>query len=374
MKRDKAGPIRVLWVVDTITHNAGTERQMIELGRRIDRRKFEIHLATLADSEPAFAAEVFRVSTFPVDSVWTIQGLRQTLRMASMIRSEAFSIVHGFMPRSSILATVAGKLGGAKVILTSRRNLGYYYTRGYLAIIRVLNPLVTRITANCEAARQVAAQYEKVDASKIDVLYNGVDLAAFRNRNGSDELPVPLPAGMKVVGVVANYRPVKDLPLFLKAAAIVAEEEPGTAFLLAGEGDLEEELKELARSLGIADRTIFTSGRGAVPPYLHRMCIGCLSSVSEGLSNSILEYMAAGLPVVATDTGGNRELIEDGRTGFLVRERTPEAFAIPVLKLLRDDRMRASFGQAGLQRCSEMFDIEVAVQKLQTYYESLVRS
>ena len=102
------------------------------------------------------------------------------------------------------------------------------------------------------------------------------------------------------------------------------------------------------------------------------MCIGCLSSVSEGLSNSILEYMAAGLPVVATDAGGTGELIEDGRTGFLVRERTPEAFAAPVLRLLRDDAMRKRFGQAGLERCRRMFDVSVAVENTQTYYENLI--
>jgi glycosyltransferase involved in cell wall biosynthesis len=363
-------PIRVLWVSDTVAHNAGTERQIIEIGRRMDPKKFEVYLATLEDNQPAAAAEIFNLSVFPLISVWTAQGARQVLRMASMIRSKKIPIVHGFMLKSSIVGTLAGKLGGAPVILTSRRDLGYYYTPRSLAVLRMLNPVATRITANCDAARLAAAQLEKVDPAKIDVLYNGVDLQAFNHAGAEPAVPVPRDA--KVVGIVANYRPVKDLPLFLKAAAIVAEEEPDAVFLLVGTGPLEGELKDLARSLGIADRAFFTCGRGAVPPYLHRMHVACLSSASEGLSNSVLEYMAAGLPVVATDVGGNRELIVDGRTGFLVRERTPHAFAAPVIRLLRDGGMRSSFGRAGLERCQAMFDIGVAVKKTENYYEQLI--
>ena len=365
------GPIRVLWVCDTVAHNAGTERQVIEIGRRLDPDKFRIYLATFEGGQPAAASDAFDLNVFPMVSVWTAQGARQIVRMASMIRSQRIAIVHSFMFKSAIAGVLAGRLGGARVILTSRRDLGYFYTPRQLAVLRLLNRMTTRITANSEAARLVAARMEQIDASRIDVLHNGVDMQAFGNDTG-EEPAVPVPRDAKVVGIVANYRPVKDLPLFLKAAAVAAKEMPDAVFLLVGAGTLEGELKELARSSGIAGRTIFTCGRGAVPPYLRRMCIGCLSSESEGLSNSILEYMAAGLPVVATDTGGNGELIEDGRTGFLVRERTPEAFAAPILRLLRDDGMRTRFGQAGLERCRRMFDVSVAVENTQTYYEKLV--
>jgi glycosyltransferase involved in cell wall biosynthesis len=347
---------------------------MIEIGRRMDRRRFELHLATFEHNQPPAAAEVFRITVFPLVSVWTVEGARQVLRMASMIRSKKISIVHGFMLKSSIVGTLAGKLGGAPIVLTSRRDLGYYHTPRTLAVMRLLNPMATRITANSAAARMAAAQLEKANPAKIDVLYNGVDIEVFRNHDADEQPAVTVPRDAKVVGIVANYRPVKDLPLFLRAAAVVATQEPDTVFLLVGTGSLEAELRALAASLGIAGHTIFTCGRGDVPPYLHRMSIACLSSQSEGLSNSILEYMAAGLPVVATDVGGNRELIDDGHTGFLVRERTPEAFAAPVIRLLRDDEMRARFGRAGLERCEQMFDISVAVKNTQNYYEHLVRA
>lgn len=362
-----------MWVADSVAANAGTERQMIEIGRRMDRSRFEMHLATFEANQPPIASQAFQLSVFPFVSAWSPEGMRQIFRMASLIRTKRIDIVHSFMlMRSAIASTVAAKLGGARVILTSRRDVGYHYTPSSLAMMRALNPLTTRITANCEAAKQAAVDRERANPLKIDVLYNGVDIAAITSAARGEEPTVPVPRDAKVVGIVANYRPVKDLHLFLRSAAIVAKQDQEAVFLLVGSGSLENELKDAARSLGIFERTIFTCGRGTVPPYLRSMSVACLTSVSEGLSNAILEYMAAGLPVVATDSGGNRELIEDSRTGFLVRDRTPETFASGVLRLLSDAERRRRFGAAGLQRCREKFDIAVAVRTTEQYYEEVL--
>jgi glycosyltransferase involved in cell wall biosynthesis len=170
------------------------------------------------------------------------------------------------------------------------------------------------------------------------------------------------------VGIVANFRPVKDLPLFLHAARLVASAAPKAVFLLVGQGELKPALESLARSLGIPDRVFFSDGRGRVPDYLARMCIACLSSRSEGLPNAIMEYMAAGLPVVATDAGGIPELVTDGVTGRLVRVRTPDAFAGPIIQLLQDDALRAAMGRRGLERAQAEFDILAAVKRLERFY------
>jgi glycosyltransferase involved in cell wall biosynthesis len=118
----------------------------------------------------------------------------------------------------------------------------------------------------------------------------------------------------------------------------------------------------------------FSDGRGSVPDYLARMSVACLSSLSEGLPNAILEYMAAGLPVVATDVGGNSELVADGVTGYLVRGRTPEAFAEPIIRLLRDDALRTAMGQKGLERARTEFDLSAAVRRLEHFYIGAVEN
>jgi glycosyltransferase involved in cell wall biosynthesis len=102
------------------------------------------------------------------------------------------------------------------------------------------------------------------------------------------------------------------------------------------------------------------------------MSVGCLCSHSEGFSNAILEYMAAGLPVVATDAGGSAEAIEDGVTGYVVRTRDPEAFARPILRLLNDETLRGELGRRSLERCRDEFEIGAAVRRLERYYLDLM--
>ena len=112
-----------------------------------------------------------------------------------------------------------------------------------------------------------------------------------------------------------------------------------------GKGESRSELTNLARELNIANSVFFTDGEGDVRDHLASMSIACLSSISEGFSNAILEYMACGLPVVATAVGGNGEAVLDGQNGYLVRERTPEAYAAPIIRLLQNQDLRRKMGQ-----------------------------
>ena len=212
---------------------------------------------------------------------------------------------------------------------------------------------------------------ESLPLEKVDVLYQGVDMEVYRRGDPAAAAALGIPAASRVVGIVANLREVKDLPLFLRAAQRVAREVPDAAFLLVGQGPLRTALGALASELGIASRVFFTDGRGAVPDYLARMSIGCLSSKSEGFSNAILEYMAAGLPVVATAVGGNAEAVAHGETGYIVAERTPEAFAAPLVTLLRDEPLRREMGRRGLERCRSRFEIAATIRALEDYYGRL---
>lgn len=155
---------------------------------------------------------------------------------------------------------------------------------------------------------------------------------------------------------------------FLRAARIVLDQLPNTAFLLVGHGELKADLERLAVELGIRSSVFFSDGRGAVSDYLARMSIACLTSKSEGLPNAILEYMAAGLPVVATDVGGVSELVEDGMTGYLIRDRTPGAVAAPIIRLLADGTLRATMGRMSLERGRTQFDMDAAVKRLEGFY------
>jgi glycosyltransferase involved in cell wall biosynthesis len=367
--------VRVVCIIDSVAHHAGTENQLVELLRRIDSSRFEMHLCCLEDSERLQKLAVHHKTViFPAPSVFSRNGLLQILALRKYLNQNGIDILHTFMVRANILGVFAANWSRCRVVIASRRNLGYWFTPFYKSLFRFLNARTTRLLANSDSARLVAIGLEGVRPAKVDVLYNGVDIDRYGANQATEESPVKLgiPPEAKVVGVLANLRPVKDLPLFLQAAKIVSMVHPDAVFLIIGRGPLLDELKRLAEELGIADKVFFTNGEGKVVDYLHRMSIGCLSSSSEGFSNAILEYMAAGLPVVATDVGGNREAIEEGVTGFVVPDREPSSFAAPLIELLANEPKRQKMGKASYERCHRLYHIDHATRLQEKYYLELL--
>jgi glycosyltransferase involved in cell wall biosynthesis len=369
--------IRVLFLIDSFAHEAGTENQLIELIRRIDRDRFEIHVACIEDSPKLRSlASIAKTVIFPTVSMFSGQGLAQVFAVNRYIRAHSIDVVHTFMNRSNILGVMAAHGSGCRAVLASRRNLGYWHTPGMLALLRLLNARTTRLVANAVCVKDVVVRSERAAAAKVDVLYNGVDIEQFTPGKGDPQAArrLGIADSSRVVGIVANLRPVKDLALFLRAAAIVARAVPDVVFLIVGHGPLRDDLIRLASELDIKERLFFSSSDGAVLDYLSRMSVACLSSESEGFSNAILEYMAVGLPVVATDVGGNREAIEHGVTGYVVGSRSPEEFAKAIVTLLTDDSLRSRMGAAGLERCRTLFNMATVARNYEHYYARLVGS
>jgi glycosyltransferase involved in cell wall biosynthesis len=365
--------IRVMFVIDSLNQDAGTEKQLIALVRNLDPSHFETIVACIEDGEPLRQlAPRAATLVFPFTRVFSLRGLVQARRLRSEINRRRVDIVHTFMVRATILGVMAARGTVCKTVLTSRRNVGHWYTPFYVRVFRFLNRRTTRIVANSEGAKRAAMEIEGAPESQIDVLYNGVDLAQF---SAVSDVSAPGALGIapaaRVVGIVANYRPVKDLAMFLEAASMIAAHDSRVVFLLAGRGPLREQLGQIAQRLGIANKVFFTDGVGSVASYLALMEVACLSSRNESFSNAILEYMAAGLPVVATDVGGNREAIVDGVTGFLTPAGEAPAFAKAVIALLDDERLRKGMGERGRARCRERFGMEACIRRLEDYYESL---
>ena len=365
--------ISLCLLCDTVGFDAGTERLVAEIARRLDPSKLDVHVCCLEDSSQLQSLNgICRTAVFPLASLYSPQGIRQLVSLRSYLESNQIRIVHGFMTKTNILA-VLSSIGSQRIVITSRLNTGYWYTPLWKFVFRILNSGTTRVLTNSEVGRTIVAEAERLDPQKIDVLYQGVDADRFRAGAGDPAAcnRLGIPEAASVIGIVANLRPVKDLPLFLRAAKIVAERCPQAAFLIVGHGQQLGELQALADELGIHDRVFFTRGEGRVIDCLARMSVACLSSESEGLSNAILEYMAAGLPVVATDVGGNREAVLDGETGFLVRERTPAAFARPLIELLQNEDLRVRMGKNGLARCRSNFEMGQTIRDLENYYSAL---
>lgn len=366
--------IAVALLSDTVGLDAGTERQVVETAKRLDKDCFDVHVVCLEDSPQLRSLPApCHTAVFPTRSVNSRQGLRQVMAFRKYADAHGIQIAHGYMNKTSLFA-VLSSLGTNRIAITSRLNTGYWYTPSLRTMFRMMNRRSDGIMANSLEAKRIAVETEGLDPDRVKVVYQGVDMTKFSRGLGdvaaAERLGIARNA--RVVGITANLRPVKDHALFLRAAKIVADEVPDVAFLLVGRGELYDELRGLAAQLGIGDRVFFTLGEGNVMDYLARMSVGCLTSFSEGFSNAIMEYMAAGMPVVAIDVGGNRDAIIDGETGFLVPERSPEAFAKPIIRLLRDESLRLKVGGAGFERCTENFEVQKTIGQLEAYYESLL--
>ena len=365
---------RVCLMVDTVGLDAGTERLVSVILKRLDPEKVDVHLACLENSQRLEElARHYQTRVFPATRLNSWNGLRRIREFRGYLKETRIDVMHAFMIKSAILGVLAFPGSGCKAMVASRLSIDWYRPTITAFFRYFMNPRTTRIFANSEGVKRVVVEKEKALPEKIDVIYQGVDMKRYSAEAGdaSAAAALGMPEDRPVVGIVANYRPVKDLPLFLRAAQVVVKSVPEATFLLVGTGPMHEELTRLAEELGISASVYFSNGRGAVPDYLRRMSIACLSSESEGFSNAILEYMAAGLPVVAMDVGGNGEAILDGESGFLVRDRTPDAFAAPIIDLLRNQELRRSTGKRALERCRRLFSIDVFIGRLESYYRDL---
>jgi L-malate glycosyltransferase len=369
--------VRVCLLVDTVGLDAGTEKLVTETALRLDPAKIEVHVCCLENSKRLEElGQYCKTRVFPASRLNSLNGLRQIRAFHGYLNEMRIQVAHAFMTKTAILGVVAARGTSCKAVVASRLAIDWY-TRFITVFFRYyMNPRTTRIFANSDGVKRYVVEKEKAPPEQVDVIYQGVDMARYSAAAGDPSAAAALgmPEASPVVGIVANYRPIKDLPLFLRAAQLVARSVPEAAFLLVGTGPLYDELARLAESLGIGASVFFSNGMGTVPDYLRRMSIACLSSESEGFSNAILEYMAAGLPVVATDVGGNGEAILHQETGFLVRERTPEAFAAPIVHLLRNEGLRRSMGQRALERCRRLFSMDVFISRLESYYRDLAAS
>jgi L-malate glycosyltransferase len=365
----------VAFSIDSLNDEGGTENQLIALIRGMDLQRFELFAVCIDDGERLQQLAPHATPLiFPMTSIFSLNGLRGILRLRGEIKRQHIDIVHAFMVRGTLLGVLAASGSACNVVLTSRRNMGDWYTHFYRCVFRVLNRMTSRVVANSEAAKRAAIKIEGLPASRVDVLYNGVDLDLFSgigDRSLLDQLGVPRES--RIIGIVANYRSVKNLSMFLRAASLIAARHADTIFLLVGRGPLRRSLGELAETLGIARKVFFTDGAGAVSGYVPLMDVGCISSLNEGFSNAILEYMARGLAVVATDVGGNREAVVDGVTGFLTPAGDETTFARRVITLLEDEALRKTMGAGGRARCTERFEMKATIRRYEHYYQSLLK-
>lgn len=370
----------------------GTERQFVNLVDGLRRRDVDVHLACF-DREGPLRAELHRpdLPDLPLGE-YRVRSLRspatawQLAALTRYLRRHRIDVVHTTGLYPNVFGVLAARLAGTPAVVSSVRDMGHMWSPTLLQAQRFCSRFADAVVTNAEAvARRLRA--EGYPGEKLEVIHNGL-AAPPDDGFGASGPPVSLreelgiPPGAPLVGSICRLDPVKGLEDLIDAAALVVGRHPEVRFLVVGGPPAMADwrtgeayvasLRERAERLGLGERVIFTGARKDVPRILNELSVAALSSHSEGLSNSLLEAMAAGRPVVATDVGGNPEIVDDGATGFLVPARDPAAFAVALCRLLSSAGLASEMGQAGRVRVTSRFTHERMVDRTLELYRRLL--
>lgn len=369
-----APPIRVCFLIDFLG-TGGSEWQLLALIRHLDRSRVQPFLALL-DGETAKSRALepgdCPVLRLGVQSLGRPSTVNAAMHFARFLRRERIDILQTYFADSSYFGIPVARLAGVPRIVRTRLNLGYWQTPLHRWLGRICTRFADATVTNCEPCRDAAIADEWAGPESVVVLENGVDLAQFA------DLPAPFadrrPGAPRRIGLVANLRPVKDPENFIRAARLVLDRHPVTTFRIAGEGQMRPQLESLIASLGLAGQVELPGRTSDVAAFLKNIDIGILCSRSEGSSNSLLEYMAAGRAIVATAVGGTPHLIEDGMHGLLVPPGKPEALAKAILRLLDDPDAAVHLGAAAQRSARQFHDQHVRASRFEAFYRELLET
>ncbi len=355
----------VLQLIDSF-EQGGSERQALKLTQLLhDSGHFSLRLASLSPKGPlrkdVDGAELGEICSYPLNSFYNFHACNQLRRY------------------TNVFGMLAGALARVPVRIASRRETSGMRSTAQYKVQSLAYKLAHQVIANSEAVRAQLI-VEGVRADKITVIYNGLELDRVR--------PHPVPTreeslaalslstelnNRPLVTIVANMRlAVKDHAMFLRAAKRISEAIPAAAFLLAGEGELMPLIRTQAKELGLGGNAFFVGRCDKLAELLAASDVCVLTSKSEGFSNSILEYMAAGRPVVVTDVGGAREAVVEGETGYLVQSGDDKSMAERIISLLQEPIKARAMGRLGRLVVEDRFSSAAQLKRTEQLYDKLL--
>lgn len=337
---------RILYLLDDFPGPyAGTEAQFWLLYRSIDHAAYRPKVVTLRPS-PYLLEHVGpnKYECLNIGSMKDLATWRTALAFARRAKRDGFDVAHLFLNDVSVIFPPLLALVGIKVIV-SRRDLGFWYSPSILRVLRVNRRFVARVVANCNAVKAAVIAAEGYPADVVEVILNGFEYPT---------APIDASERRDVIrlGMLANLRPLKRVEDAIRAVAMLGPTVP-CELLIGGEDRIEAGVSErgrltkIATDLGVLDRVRFVGPVSNSWNFLKGIDIFLSCSETEGLSNSIIEAMASGLPVVGSAVGGTPELVEDGSSGYLYPVGSVEELSGAIRKLIVDQEKRSAFGARG---------------------------
>jgi sugar transferase (PEP-CTERM/EpsH1 system associated) len=365
--------IRILHVVDSLSVG-GLENGVVTLINALDDHIFRNSICCLRNT--GGLQDRLRDPHVKVHELH--QKLKDNLlfKMKNILVQEKIDIIHSNGYGTFFDSAIGAQLAGTPFMVHCVHGI---YWRDMVKmklrrrlLQRFLALQADKLYAVADFLREYYLRVVGVSPRRISIIYNGVDVEKYsplsQIEQRKNKVRLGFPADEIVIGSVGTLYWVKDPETLLEAAHLVLRQRDDVSFLWVGDGPLKERLQTRAREYGIDRKVLYLGSRDDVSDVLAAVDIFALPSLTEGLSYSILEAMASGLPVVATQVGGNAELIQNQRTGFLVPTRNPEMMANQLLRLISNRSLRLDMGMKARQRVEQNFNLSDMVQRYQKMY------
>jgi glycosyltransferase involved in cell wall biosynthesis len=356
----------------------GTEVQLVELLRGLNDR-FDIKVANLEAGGPLLeaVAELGHLpEEFPLKGSAVRPGtFAQIARMAFWLRRHRIQVLHVHDFYSTLLAVPAAKLAGCKVIV-GRLDLAHWHGKARRAVLAQLTRMADHVIANAHAIREMLIRDENVDPNRITVIHNGLDIERFdaRREKGLSS-PLPEVNGAPVILHVANMNhPVKRQDDLLVALKDVRQEFSGARVFFVGDGARRAGLEAKAKAMGLEDAVHFLGYRDDVAAVYDHCTVGVLCSNAEGLSNAVMEGMAASVPMVVTSVGGNPELVADGQRGRVVAPEQPDQLAQALRDMLREPEHARRMGRSAREFVEQQLSLSRMVAAHEHVYRQVLEA
>lgn len=360
----------------------GAELHLLNVLPNLNKEKYSLSILLLTSS--GVLAEEFQEKGIEIIKPWVSLRSRRlfvrlirlfflTIQIILFFLRKRPKIVHFFLPGSYLIAGPLSILCRIPIRIMSRRSMNNYQQKfrfsGWME--SQLHRYMHAILGNSKRVfDQLIEEGCRID--KTHLLYNGVHLTT--EENPIDTGTLNLENKPIILAMVANLIPYKGHDDLLEALSYLKQVADWKLLLIGNDSaGIEDDLQARAIELGIDDRVSFLGGRDDIPALLARADIGLLTSHEEGFSNAILEGMAAGLPMIVTDVGGNSEAVIDQETGLVVPPHAPESLAHAIERLLRDEAFRLRMGKAGKERAVAVFSMEDCISKYEKLYDQLLQ-
>jgi len=372
---------RVLHII-TKLELGGAQKSTLEILSNLDRNKYKIFLISsdglLADEARKIdALEVKLLPSLkreinPIFDGWAFVDLYR------FIKENKIDIVHTHSSKAGILGRWAAYLAGVKIIIHTIHGWEFHERQNrlikwlFIGLERLTAKITTQLIAVCRADIEKGLNYNIGARDKYRLIYYGIDYGAFNNAPSLKRNSLGLKEDTFTIGMIACFKPQKAHSDFIKAASLIAKEMPNVQFLLVGDGVLRPKITQQIERHGLRDRFILTGWRRDIPQLLSILDTIVLSSLWEGLPIILLEAMAAGLPVVATNVGGVSEIIQDGNTGFLVPVGDYSKLAERILFLAHNSSLCEEMSKCAKGLLDGRFNTSSMVNQIEETYVHLL--